>query len=383
MSVRRWGLTLYILGTVAVAAVAILLLAVLRPETDSVTMALTGAVLLLTGGLVHEIMARHAALARLTDRLTRMRQGYEDLVDLLTRHRDDPGRAGPIPAAAEPLPVPPTAPPQAAPPPTVPSPTVPSTPRRTGSAAPKPAIEESDMAMVVRDALAEQRIEFHLQPIVSLSQRKHRFYEVLSRIRLPDRQLLAPERYLAAAQCERLLPAIDLLLLKQVSQLVKETDRRQHAISFFANVSPMTLLDPSFAAQFLRGVDHQPLRTKLMFELDQHDLTAAVPAVMTMLDDLKRQGYRFSLGQVQQLAIDLDVLTAREIHFIKLDAAFLVDPGLRAQVVTLQARLADRAIELIAEKIETEQQLACAVGLGIAYGQGFLVGEPRPSRRMA
>ena len=384
MWLHRWKHTFFTIATFAAALAIPLSLWMFHPETDTVTTILTGFVTLLTGGLIHEITARRAAQARPSDRLNRMRQGYETLLALLSRHRDDLEEAAPAPASS-PLPAPSPSPPSSPSlDPTTPTPTpvVPlQPPPRVKASRSAATDEDTDMAAIVREALAEQRVEFHLQPIVSLSQRKHRFYEVLSRIRLPNRQLLAAERYLAVAQYERLLPAIDVLLLERVAQLVRETDRRQHAVSFFANVSPMTLLDPNFSARFLRSVDHQSLRTKLMFEIDQHDIDAAVPAVMTILEDMKRQEYRFSLGQVQHLDINIDLTLSKNIHFIKLNAAMLVDPDSRAQVVALQARLTGRPIELIAERIENERQLACAVGLGIAYGQGFLVGEPRPSRR--
>jgi len=387
MWLHRWKHTFFTIATFAAAIVVSLSLWMFRPETDTVTTILAGVVTLLTGGLIHEIVARRAAQARQTDRFNRMRQGYETLLNVLSRHRDDledltspsspPPPPPPVPAAP-PSPIVPPQPqfqPQS-------QPHLPPIPPRAGTQSPAPADEDTDMAAIVREALAEQRVEFHLQPIVSLSQRKHRFYEVLSRIRLPNRQLLVAERYLAVAQYERLLPAIDVLLLERIAQLVRETDRRQHAVSFFANVSPMTLLDPSFSARFLRSVDHQSLRAKLMFEIDQHDIDAGVPAVMSMLEDMKRQGYRFSLGQVQHLDVNMDLILSKEIHFIKINAAMLVDPDSRAQAVALQARLNGCPIELIAERIENERQLACAVGLGIPYGQGFLVGEPRPSRRI-
>ncbi len=382
MQLRRWGHVLFLLGTVGSSVATALVLAVLRPETDMVAAVLSGAVVMLAGGLGYEILVRRAGQAREAERLSRLRQGYEDLLDLLQRRLDDGSKA----AAASASPIAEPAPATAATAVVQPAPVSPSAalpvPQRVGSPASKTFADETDMAAIVRAALAEQRIEFYLQPIVSLSQRKHRFYEVLSRIRLPDGQMLLPDQYLAAAQCERLLPAIDLLLLKRIAQLVRETDRRQHAVGFFANISPVTLLDAGFTAQFIRGTDHQPLRTKLMFEINQYDLAAGVPAVLTMLDDLKRQGYRFSLGQVERFAMDIDALVAKEVHFIKLNAATLTDVGLRSQVIGLQAQLTGRPIELIAEKIETEQQLACAVGLGIGYGQGFLIGEPRASRRM-
>ncbi|TWA84942.1 cyclic-di-GMP phosphodiesterase TipF (flagellum assembly factor) [Azospirillum brasilense] len=235
---------------------------------------------------------------------------------------------------------------------------------------------------VVRDALAADRIDVHLQPIVSLPQRKHRFFEVFSRVRAADGALILPDRYLEIAERAGLMATIDNLLLVRCIQLIRETERRQHAIGFFCNMSAATLSDAAFMRQFLDlMVRNQTLVPKLAFELSQQELRAGGAVTMGILSQLARIGFRFSMDRVTDLDIDVDALLRHEIRYVKLDCGLLLDPVLAPRIEDLRHRLDGTGIDLIAEKIETEAQLDAIQRSGIDFGQGYLFGEPRPARK--
>ena len=235
---------------------------------------------------------------------------------------------------------------------------------------------------MIREALAEDRVEAFLQPIVSLPARKHRFFEVLSRIRLADGALILPERYLALAERERLLPAIDELCLVRAIELIRETDRRHHAIGFFCNLSASTLGDGVFHSRFLGGGgDPHNLGAKLVFELSQRDLTAELTAPLSVVAELAGVGFRFSMDRVERLDIDIAALVRHQVHYLKLNCDFFIRSETRSAVMDLRRRLEGQPVDLIVEKIETERQLLDLEDLGLEFAQGYLFGEPRLSRR--
>ncbi|WP_245986353.1 EAL domain-containing protein [Azospirillum thermophilum] len=234
----------------------------------------------------------------------------------------------------------------------------------------------------VRDALRADRIDIYLQPIVSLPQRKHRFYEVFSRVRAADGQQIMPDRYLAIAGREGLIATIDNLLLVRCIQLIRETERRQHAIGFFSNISAATLSDAEFMKHFLKMMaQNQALVPKLVFELGQADLRAGGAVTMGILQQLARLGFHFSMDQVTDLDLDIESLQRHEFRYVKLDRALVLDPALTDRVIDLRRRLGAEGIDLIVEKIETETQLVEILDIGFDFGQGFLFGEPRLSRK--
>ncbi|MEI7606271.1 MAG: EAL domain-containing protein [Rhodospirillaceae bacterium] len=408
MQLRWWGHTLFAAGYCSVAAVTVLLLALFRPHTDPLLIGLTGVVVILAGGLVHEVVVRRANERKLHDRQIRMRQAYEDLVEMFLKFKAKTRAAA---AAAEP-PAAATIP-DAAP---APAPLPESPPRRAPSRVPRPAAEavpaatptptsdpvpvaapatppvavsplspgDAGMVEMIREALAAERIEAFLQPVVTLPARKTRFFEVLSRIRLADDSLILPERFLRVAEHEGLLPAIDELCLARVAGMIRETDKHHHAVGFFCNVGAATLADPAFHTRFLGGGgDPRHLHGKLVFEMSQRDLAAELVSPLGILGDLAAAGFRFSMDRVEHLDIDLKAAAAHHVRCLKLDCAFFFQPETRAAAIALRQQVEGLPMELIVEKIETERQLLDLEDLGLELAQGYLFGEPRLSRRPA
>ena len=391
MQLRWWGHTIFAAGYCAVAAATVLLLAAFRPHTDIVTIVLAGAVVVLAGGLVHEVVTRRANERKLFERQMRLRQAYEDLVDMFLKMKAK-AKAAAAQKPAEPEAV---AEGPAVPAPVVPAPAEPPVrraPSRVPRPAPAPASEpqrlpplspaETETVTMIREALAEERIEAFLQPIVTLPSRKPRFFEVLSRIRQADDALILPERYLAVAERERLLPAIDELCFARAEKMIRETDRHNHAIGFFCNVSVLTLAEPPFLARFLGGGgDPHHLRNKLVFEMSQRDLAAELASPLSVVGELVGAGFHFSMDRVERLEIDVAALVRHQVRYLKLNCALFIESETRGVALDLWRRLEGQPVELIVEKIETERQLLDLEDLGLDLAQGYLFGEPRLSRR--
>jgi len=241
---------------------------------------------------------------------------------------------------------------------------------------------DDDVLDQVRDAVANDRIDVLLQPVVSLPQRKHRFYELFSRLRCRDGLMLPPASFLAEAERRNLIAHIDNFLLMRCVLLIRETERHDHSVGFFTNLSPKSLLDGDFLEQFFALVKANPaLPQKLILEIGQSELMRG-ETTLHVLKQLARLGFRFSLDQVSSLKIDLPRLAGHEFRFIKLDCRHLLDPAERQEISQLRAAMKSPPIDLIVEKIETEEQLTRLMEMNIDYGQGYLFGEPRLSRRL-
>jgi cyclic-di-GMP phosphodiesterase TipF (flagellum assembly factor) len=238
----------------------------------------------------------------------------------------------------------------------------------------------------VRAALRADRVDLFLQPVVSLPQRKHRFYEVFSRIRRDDGSHLMPEQYLPVAERAGLIAAIDNMLLFRCIQLLREAEKRHQAVGFFCNISAATLNDTAFMREFVTYMGQHPtLANRLVFELTQRDLMEGGVFATGFLDGLRRLGFRFSMDQVEVLDLDWEDLARHEIRHVKLDTTRLLDPeGPFADPRTvrdLKQQLDRTAIDLIAEKVESERQLLELLDMYIDFGQGYLFGEPRLARK--
>jgi len=247
---------------------------------------------------------------------------------------------------------------------------------------------------VVREALAENRVDLYLQPVVGLPQRRTVFYESFSRLRDETGRVMMPAEYLAVAEPEGLVAAIDNLLLFRCVQIVRRLAKQDRKVGIFCNISLASLGDETFFPQFLEFLQaNKDMAGALIFELGQSafDQRGSVEARhMGRLADL---GFRFSLDKVSDLDLDFQDLARADVKFIKVGAAMLLDqleesengrliirslPDLQAQdFASLTRRY---GLEIIAEKVESERQVVDILELDIAYGQGHLFGEPRAIR---
>lgn len=246
--------------------------------------------------------------------------------------------------------------------------------------------EDAALLSTVREALKEDRVDLYLQPIVSLPQRKRRYYECFSRVRAANGDVVGPDRYIPVAKQAGLLSAIDNMLLFRCVQLLRKLRRKDFSAAFFCNISPHTLSDREFFKDFIEYMEsHAELAPNLVLEFSQTDLGDDLEVLARDLDRLGGLGYRFSLDGVSDLDLDLDALEARHFAFIKVEAASVLrrlnNGGAEAaELRALKQTLDGRGIDLIVDRIETEATLVELLDFNIDFGQGYLFGEPRLSK---
>ena len=245
----------------------------------------------------------------------------------------------------------------------------------------KPSLDDAQVLDIVREALNEEKVDLFLQPIVSLPQRRRRYFECFSRIRGANDTWIMPEQYLDVAKRAGLMGAIDNMLLFRCIQLTRRARKGKLELGFFCNISGNSLADEGFFHDFLEFLGEYPeLAQGLYFEFSQGDLTAGIDH-RDALRRLANLGYRLSLDQVKNLDFDLKDLASLGFKFLKVDAAHLLQEVRSGAVDMGELRLSlDRSgIDLVIEKVETEDQLIDVLDCRPDYGQGFLFGEPRLS----
>ena len=247
--------------------------------------------------------------------------------------------------------------------------------------APRKVLDDAQILDIVREALNEEKVDLFLQPIVSLPQRRRRYFECFSRIRGENDTWIMPEQYLDVAKRAGLMGAIDNMLLFRCIQLTRRARKGKLELGFFCNISGYSLADESFFQDFLEFLGEYPdLSQGLYFEFSQSDLTTGIDH-RDALRRLANLGYRLSLDQVKNLNFDLKDLASLGFKFLKVDAAHLLNEVRSGAIDMGELRLTlDRSgIDLVIEKVETEDQLIDVLDCRPDYGQGFLFGEPRLS----
>jgi cyclic-di-GMP phosphodiesterase TipF (flagellum assembly factor) len=252
------------------------------------------------------------------------------------------------------------------------------------------ATESAQEAMLAaaRSAIAGGRVELYLQPIVTLPQRKVRYYEALSRLRSDRGEVVAAADFIPLAERAGLAPQVDNLVVFRSVQVVRRLLAKNREIGLFCNVSTATLADAAVFGQLLEFLDaNRAIAPSLVFEFTQSAMRAAGGIENESLSVLAGRGFRFSLDNLADLRIEPRALATAGFRFVKVPGRLLLDHGEGGAVDIHPADLADLlaryGIELIAEKIESDAMVADLLDYDVKYGQGFLFSPPRPVRAEA
>ncbi len=263
----------------------------------------------------------------------------------------------------------------------------------TGLAVANVPDQRSAILDTVKEALADNRVDLYLQPVVSLPQRRTVFYESFSRLRDDSGRVMMPAEYLAVAEPEGLMSAIDNLLLFRCVQIVRRLAKNDRKVGIFCNIALGSLADEVFFPQFLEFLSqNKDLHGALIFELGQQAFRQRGSVEARNMARLTDLGFQFSLDKVTDLDLDFNDLQRSEVKFIKVAADVLLEqlfdvdgrPAMKAMRDINAADFADLnrryGVELIAEKVESEKQVIDILELNIGYGQGHLFGQPRAIR---
>src|ERR1700733_14090188 len=138
------------------------------------------------------------------------------------------------------------------------------------------SLGEPELLETIRSSLEENRVALYLQPIVSLPQRKLRYYEALSRLRAENGRVIMPAEYIKIAAPAGLMSVVDNLLLFRCVQIVRRLTQKHRDIGVFCNISGDTLADAEFFPQFLDYMQHnRDLAGQIVFEFGQDALVKA------------------------------------------------------------------------------------------------------------
>jgi len=246
-------------------------------------------------------------------------------------------------------------------------------------------VTEGEMIETIRASLEQNRVDLYLQPIVTLPQRRTRFYEGLTRLRGGNGEIIMPGDYMRVAEPAGMMPVVDNLLLFRCVQVVRRLAARNRDIGVFCNISAHSLLDSEFFPQFVEFMEfNADLTGHLYFEFSQAAVNGLGPIEKASLEALQALGFRFSLDQVSRLDMNLAEIHDLGFRFVKVPAATLLGDlrrtGSLVHAADLKALFERNGLDLIAERIEEERTAVDVLDLNIGFGQGFLFGEPRAVR---
>jgi diguanylate cyclase (GGDEF)-like protein len=246
------------------------------------------------------------------------------------------------------------------------------------------ALHQLELEGNLRRALARNEFEPVFQPILALADGRVVGYETLLRWRHPLHGLVAPGDFLAQAEESGLAEAIDWQVYEsafaQAHQLIGED------AYIGINVGAKHLRSPMFVEDLMRQLDRYELAPRrLRIEVTERALLEDPDQVRHLMQELGELGVKIALDDFGTGYSSLSYLHRFPLHALKIDRSFVAPIGSEAPGNTMTVLRAIHALgtslglEIIAEGIETPEQLQALRGMGCEYGQGFLLARPAPS----
>ena len=249
-------------------------------------------------------------------------------------------------------------------------------------------ISREGMSATIAAAIDANRIDLYLQPIVTLPQRKVRYYEAVSRLRTEQDDVVPAAEFIEIAEKSGLMPKLDNLLIFRCVQVMRRLQIKNRDVGLFCNVSATTLQDAAYFRQFHDFMDaNRALGPSMLLEFTHAAYRDFGPIENEALASLAERGFRFSLDHVADLRLEPKELADRGFRFVKVPAKMLLSrlSGSTSDIhpADLADLLARFGIDLVAERIETESTVVDLLDYDVRFGQGFLFSPPRPVRAEA
>jgi len=244
-----------------------------------------------------------------------------------------------------------------------------------------------NMAMreLITSALNANRVELHLQPIVSLPQRQVKYYEAFTRLRDSSGNLIDGKAFLPEAVLSGQIARIDNLLLFRSIQVVRRLTSRNRNAILFCNISSQSLVDETFFPGFLEFVkSNRDLADVLVFEFSQADVAEMGGMELEGLSALFDAGFCFSIDQIDDMKMDFNSLAGRGFKYGKLHADYLIGRREAKHGHIHPSDFGDLlyryGMQLITDHVETESQVLELLDYDVKLAQGNLFSPPRPVR---
>lgn len=268
---------------------------------------------------------------------------------------------------------------RAAPPPTPAPRTRPLVPPRYQS------LGEAGFVELLKRALEAQRLEVHLQPLVSLPSRKPVGYDVIARIRDDDGATILPVDYWRAAERSRLIQAIDTSVVAAAFRVARRLTQRTKDVMLLVPMSTETLAGPrAFATIERLAKANVDLNGSLVFGFPLASVMSIGPMEAQSLDALRALGFRLSLDQAADLTFDARLAASRGFRMVRADVATVLSgAGPRGGDIhpsDLPDLLQRAGLDLIVGEVANEPQVLELLDYRVRFAVGDVFGPARPVR---
>lgn len=240
-------------------------------------------------------------------------------------------------------------------------------------------LRRRQLEMDLRNALKNDQLVLHYQPIVNAESGEIASCEALVRWIHPERGLIPPLQFVPLAEEMGLITKIGEWVLNQAC---RDATLMPKAMKMAVNVSVQQIKNPSFPLQVVAALNNSGLApSRLELELTETIMASGDEVVLQSIKQLRDIGVRIALDDFGVGFSSLSCLKDFEFDRIKIDRSFLQNIE-RSKEAAIFHAIANMGIELgvatTAEGVETAEQLETVMAQGCTEVQGYFFSKPKP-----
>jgi EAL domain-containing protein (putative c-di-GMP-specific phosphodiesterase class I) len=246
-----------------------------------------------------------------------------------------------------------------------------------GSGPSSPTAER--LAVDLEGAVDRGEIVAYYQPQMDVATEQIVAVESLSRWQHPELGLQSPLDFIPIAEETGLINEIGTFMMEDGCRRALEWDRRGTPVGVSVNVSALQFATPDFLDQLERTFnDSGSLVHAITLEITESRLIVNRPNVSGRLAALRALGVGISIDDFGVGHSSVEQLLALPATELKIDRTIVQDTGSALLMATIAGLVHDRGLRIVAEGVETTEQLDRVRALKCDRVQGYLIGRPMP-----
>jgi diguanylate cyclase (GGDEF)-like protein len=254
-----------------------------------------------------------------------------------------------------------------------------------------PALDRMDLEMDLRSAISRHEFRLHYQPILRLDTGRITEVEALIRWQHEKRGLLQPDEFIGLTEETGLIVPIGQWVLREACKQARIWQVEYPTtppLVMSVNLSAKQFQNPKLVEEITQALDESGLAPScLKLEITESTVMQDAPVTLTKLNELKELGVRLAIDDFGTGYSSLGYLKRFPVDTLKIDRSFVkglsADGGDNAIVRAVVTVAKSLNMDVTAEGVETEGQLAELKALGCDRGQGFLFARPVTAERVA
>ncbi len=229
--------------------------------------------------------------------------------------------------------------------------------------------------MLIKDAIAADRLVPFFQPIYHIGTKKIQKYEALVRIIEEDGTILPPYKFLDIAIKSKIYPQITKIMVTKTFDFFIDKE-----FEFSINLSIEDILNKKTTSFILKKLKEFPHPEKVVFEILESDKIDNYKGLKQFIVDIKEYGCKFAIDDFGSGYSNFSHLLELNIDYLKIDSSLVKfitsDENSKIITKTIIDFAATLGLETIAEYVEDKKSLDLLQEMGIDYVQGYYIGKP-------